>query len=34
MSSQEKVPVGFMVSDLEAQVELLKKKNVKVFKRL
>ncbi len=26
--------VGFMVSDLEAQVELLQKKNVKFFKKL
>ncbi len=33
-SSQGKILVGFMVSDLEAQVELLKKKNVKFFKRL
>jgi lactoylglutathione lyase len=33
-SSQEKVLVGFMVSDLEVQVELLQKKNVKFFKRL
>ena len=32
--SQEKVLVGFMVSDLEAQVEILKKKNVKFFKKL
>jgi lactoylglutathione lyase len=33
-SSQGKVLVGFMVSDLEAEVELLQKKNVKFFKRL
>lgn len=33
-SSQEKVLVGFMVDDLEAQVELLRKKNVKFFKKL
>jgi lactoylglutathione lyase len=33
-SSQEKVLVGFMVSDLEAQVQLLEKKNIKFFKRL
>jgi lactoylglutathione lyase len=33
-SSQEKVLVGFMVHDLEAQVESLMKKNVKFFKRL
>jgi lactoylglutathione lyase len=33
-SSQEKVLVGFMVHDLEAQVESLRKKNVKFFKRL
>ncbi|MDQ3837034.1 MAG: VOC family protein [Thermoproteota archaeon] len=33
-SSQGKILVGFMVSDLEAQVELLKKKNIKFFKRL
>ena len=33
-SSQEKVLVGFMVHDLEAQVELLRKKNVKFFKKL
>jgi lactoylglutathione lyase len=32
--SQERVLVGFMVNDLEAQVELLMKKNVKFFKRL
>ena len=32
--SQEKVLVGFMVSDLEAQVEILEKKNVKFFKKL
>ncbi len=33
-NSQEKVLVGFMVHDLEAQVESLMKKNVKFFKRL
>ena len=33
-SSKEKVLVGFMVNGLEAQVELLQKKNVKFFKRL
>lgn len=32
--SQESVLVGFMVHDLEAQVESLMKKNVKFFKRL
>jgi len=32
--SHEKVLVGFMVHDLEAQVELLRKKNVKFFKTL
>lgn len=32
--SQERVLVGFMVHDLEAQVESLMKKNVKFFKRL
>jgi lactoylglutathione lyase len=34
LGSQERVLVGFMVNDLEAQVELLRKKNVKFFKRL
>jgi lactoylglutathione lyase len=33
-SSQGKVLVGFMVSDLAAEVEQLQKKNVKFFKRL
>lgn len=33
-SAQGKVLVGFMVSDLEAEVEQLQKKNVKFFKRL
>jgi lactoylglutathione lyase len=33
-SSQGKILVGFMVSDLEAQVELLKKKKIKFFKTL
>lgn len=32
--SQRNVLVGFMVNDLETQVELLQKKNVKFFKRL
>lgn len=32
--AQGKVLVGFMVSDLEAEVEQLQKKNVKFFKRL
>jgi lactoylglutathione lyase len=31
---QRNVLVGFMVNDLEAEVELLQKKNVKFFKRL
>ena len=33
-SAQGKVLVGFMVSDLEAEVEQLQKKNVRFFKRL
>jgi lactoylglutathione lyase len=33
-SPQENVLVGFMVSDLEAQIQVLEKKNVKFFKRL
>src|SRR5919205_3856744 len=33
-SGQGKVLVGFMVSDLEAEVEQLQKKNVKFFKKL
>jgi lactoylglutathione lyase len=33
-SAQGKVLVGFMVSDLKAEVEQLQKKNVKFFKRL
>jgi lactoylglutathione lyase len=33
-SSQGNVLVGFMVGDLEAQVQVLEKKNVKFFKRL
>jgi lactoylglutathione lyase len=33
-SLQGNVLVGFMVSDLEAEVELLQRKNVKFFKRL
>jgi lactoylglutathione lyase len=33
-SSQGDVLVGFMVSDLEAQIQVLEKKNVKFFKRL
>ncbi|MDQ3883226.1 MAG: VOC family protein, partial [Thermoproteota archaeon] len=33
-SVQGKVLVGFMVSDLEAEVEQLQKKNVKFFKKL
>jgi lactoylglutathione lyase len=33
-SAQGKVLVGFMVSDLDAEVEQLQKKNVKFFKRL
>lgn len=33
-SAQGKVLVGFMVSDLAAEVEQLQKKNVKFFKRL
>lgn len=33
-SAQGKVLVGFMVSDLEAEVEQLQKKDVKFFKRL
>src|SRR5919201_1997116 len=33
-SVQGKVLVGFMVSDLEAEVEQLQKKNIKFFKKL
>jgi lactoylglutathione lyase len=33
-SSQGNVLVGFMVGDLEAQVQVLEKKNVRFFKRL
>jgi lactoylglutathione lyase len=33
-SAQGKVLIGFMVSDLAAEVEKLQKKNVKFFKRL
>ena len=33
-SAQGKVLIGFMVSDLAAEVEQLQKKNVKFFKRL